>query len=211
MRPQAATRHRACDSNRNESVRPVAAATPVNWAHLIASSRQFRRSRPFVLAVHRAVLRRAGPARWKLSRTCLPPIGPASAGCQNLSIGGRILSSAGVFPHREAFLMEKRPGHYLGTEIGESWWRRYRADGFFARGNGELWLDESGLWFSRYLTQRSPSHPLQDHLTRQDRHITRRKMDTGTPDRQGLVGSRRPAAVLGVRSLDGRRRHASVR
>jgi hypothetical protein len=49
-------------------------------------------------------------------------------------------------------MMEKRPGHYLGTEIGASWWRRYRADGFFARGNGELWLDEAGLWFSRFLT-----------------------------------------------------------
>jgi hypothetical protein len=46
-------------------------------------------------------------------------------------------------------------GSYLGTEIAGKWWRRYRARGFFSRGNGELWLDEEGLHFRRLLT-RSP-------------------------------------------------------
>lgn len=47
----------------------------------------------------------------------------------------------------------RRKGHYLGTEIGEKWWKRYRKDKFFARGNGEYWLDDTGLYFRRYLTQ----------------------------------------------------------
>jgi hypothetical protein len=50
--------------------------------------------------------------------------------------------------------MERKKGHYLGTEIDEKWWKRYRRDKFFARGNGEYWLDEEGLCFRRYLTKR---------------------------------------------------------
>jgi hypothetical protein len=48
--------------------------------------------------------------------------------------------------------MEKHPGHYLGTEINGQWWRRFRDEGFFARGNGTYWLDETALCFRRYLT-----------------------------------------------------------
>ena len=47
--------------------------------------------------------------------------------------------------------MEKRRGHYLGTEIDEKWWKRYRKNGFFARGYGEYWFDEEAFYFSRYL------------------------------------------------------------
>jgi len=43
-------------------------------------------------------------------------------------------------------------GSYFGTEIERRWWNRFREDGFFARGNGELWLDKDGLHFLRRLT-----------------------------------------------------------
>ena len=48
-------------------------------------------------------------------------------------------------------------GHYLGTEIDEKWWKRYRKDKFFARGNGEYWFDDIGFYFRRYLTK----HPIE--------------------------------------------------
>jgi hypothetical protein len=48
--------------------------------------------------------------------------------------------------------MDKQSGHYLGTEINGQWWRRYRGEGFFARGNGTYWVDETALCFHRYLT-----------------------------------------------------------
>lgn len=47
----------------------------------------------------------------------------------------------------------KRSGHYLGTEIAEKWWKRFRKDKFFARGNGEFWTEDLGLYFLRYLTK----------------------------------------------------------
>jgi hypothetical protein len=50
----------------------------------------------------------------------------------------------------------RRKGHYLGTEIDEKWWKRYRKDKFFARGNGEYWFDDTALYFRRYLTR----HPI---------------------------------------------------
>jgi len=50
------------------------------------------------------------------------------------------------------FSIEKKHGRYLGTEIDEKWWRRYRRDGLLARGVGDLRLDSSGLSFRRYLT-----------------------------------------------------------
>ena len=51
----------------------------------------------------------------------------------------------------------RRKGHYLGTEIDEKWWKRYKKDKFFARGNGEYWLDDTAFYFRRYLTK----HPIQ--------------------------------------------------
>ena len=50
--------------------------------------------------------------------------------------------------------MNKRVGAYLGTEIDETWWKRYRKDGFFAQGNGEYWFEDDGLYFRRYLTRK---------------------------------------------------------
>ncbi len=47
----------------------------------------------------------------------------------------------------------RKRGSYFGTEIGRIWWKRFRGDKMFARGNGELWLDEDGLSFHRKLTK----------------------------------------------------------
>ena len=47
----------------------------------------------------------------------------------------------------------RRKGQYLGTEIDEKWWKRYKKDKFFARGSGEYWIDDTGLHFHRYLTK----------------------------------------------------------
>lgn len=46
-------------------------------------------------------------------------------------------------------------GHYLGTEIDECWWKRYTANGFFARGDGEYWYDEQGFTFRCFLSRSS--------------------------------------------------------
>jgi hypothetical protein len=56
----------------------------------------------------------------------------------------------------------RRKGHYLGTEIDEKWWKRYRKDKLFARGNGEYWFDDTALYFRRYLTK----HPIEIPFTR---------------------------------------------
>lgn len=50
------------------------------------------------------------------------------------------------------YSFEKMRGRYLGTEVDEKWWRRYRRDGLLARGVGDVRLDSSGLSFRRYLT-----------------------------------------------------------
>jgi hypothetical protein len=49
--------------------------------------------------------------------------------------------------------MNERNGHYLGTEINEKWWNRYTQGGFFARGKGEYWYNDTAFYFLRYLTQ----------------------------------------------------------
>lgn len=49
--------------------------------------------------------------------------------------------------------MEKRPGSYLGTEIDGKWWKRFRKEGFFARGSGEWWVEGGALSFRRFLTR----------------------------------------------------------
>jgi hypothetical protein len=49
--------------------------------------------------------------------------------------------------------MGKKPGSYLGTEIEGKWWKRYREDGFFARGNGEWWIENGALCFRRLMTR----------------------------------------------------------
>lgn len=44
-------------------------------------------------------------------------------------------------------------GNYFGTVRDGKWWRRYYARGFFARGNGELELNDEGIKFTRTLTR----------------------------------------------------------
>jgi hypothetical protein len=39
------------------------------------------------------------------------------------------------------------------------WWKRYRRDGFFVRGNGLYWYDAHGFHFRRYLTKRTLTVP----------------------------------------------------
>ena len=46
-----------------------------------------------------------------------------------------------------------RKGNYFGTVIDGKWWKRYRASGYFARGNGEFWLDDTGVHFRKLLTK----------------------------------------------------------
>ena len=46
-----------------------------------------------------------------------------------------------------------KKGNYFGTEIHHKWWKRYRNSRFFARGNGEFWMDESGIQFRKLLTK----------------------------------------------------------
>jgi hypothetical protein len=46
-----------------------------------------------------------------------------------------------------------KKGNYFGTEIDGKWWKRYRAKGFFARGNGEFTMDDEGIHFLRLLTK----------------------------------------------------------
>ena len=46
-----------------------------------------------------------------------------------------------------------KSGNYFGTEIDDKWWKRYRGPSFFARGNGEFWMDEDGIQFRRQLTK----------------------------------------------------------
>ena len=59
---------------------------------------------------------------------------------------------------------EKRRGSYLGTEIDEKWWRRYRRDGLLARGIGEFWIESSSLSFRRNLTDLPIVIPFVDML-----------------------------------------------
>ncbi len=49
---------------------------------------------------------------------------------------------------------EKTKGYYFGTEIDRKWWKRYKADSMFARGNGEFWMDEQGIHFRKFLTKK---------------------------------------------------------
>jgi hypothetical protein len=54
---------------------------------------------------------------------------------------------------RKDWKMDKRSGHYLGTEINVKWWKRYAGEGFFARGNCEYWCDDEAFHFLRYLSR----------------------------------------------------------
>ncbi len=49
---------------------------------------------------------------------------------------------------------------YVETEIDGKWWKRYRAAGFFARGNGSYWFADGELRFDRALTKELTRIPL---------------------------------------------------
>ena len=55
----------------------------------------------------------------------------------------------------------RRKGLYLGTEIENKWWKRYKRNKFFARGNGEYWFDNVAFCFHRYLTKHPIEIPLE--------------------------------------------------
>lgn len=44
-------------------------------------------------------------------------------------------------------------GKYFGTEIDEKWWKRYRKNKMFARGNGTFSYDEQSILFLRLVTR----------------------------------------------------------
>jgi hypothetical protein len=54
----------------------------------------------------------------------------------------------------------QRKGHYLDTVINAKWWKRYKKDKLFARGNGNYGYDETSFYFLRYLTKQPIQIPL---------------------------------------------------
>jgi len=42
--------------------------------------------------------------------------------------------------------------HYFGTSLGGGFFGRYKAEKFYERGSGELWLTNNALYFRRFLT-----------------------------------------------------------
>lgn len=46
----------------------------------------------------------------------------------------------------------KVAGKYFGTEIDSKWWKRYKKNNLFARGNGDFSYDEFSISFLRLLT-----------------------------------------------------------
>lgn len=61
--------------------------------------------------------------------------------------------------------MEEKQGHYLGTEIDGKWWKRYREDSFFTRGNGTYWLNDEALHFQKFLSSNSLQIPYEKMKT----------------------------------------------
>ena len=51
-------------------------------------------------------------------------------------------------------------GHYMGTEIGSRWWKRYRGTGYFARGKGSWRLERGVFVFQRLLLSAPVRVPL---------------------------------------------------
>ncbi len=51
-------------------------------------------------------------------------------------------------------------GHYLGTVRDGIWYRRYRNDGFLARGLGRFWCQDGELHFRRFLIRKPIVIPL---------------------------------------------------
>ncbi len=42
--------------------------------------------------------------------------------------------------------------HYYGTSLGGGFFNRFKAEKFYERGSGELWLTNKALYFRRFLT-----------------------------------------------------------
>ncbi|MBD3264949.1 MAG: hypothetical protein GF375_07580 [Candidatus Omnitrophica bacterium] len=57
--------------------------------------------------------------------------------------------------------MDKKRGHYLGTEINKKWYKRYTGSGLFARGRGQYWYDDNSFYFLRQLTESPIVIPLE--------------------------------------------------
>ena len=57
---------------------------------------------------------------------------------------------------------KEKTGLYLGTEIEEKWWKRYRKDKLFARGNGKYWNDDQAFYFLRYFTKEPITIPFKN-------------------------------------------------
>ena len=55
---------------------------------------------------------------------------------------------------------EDKTGLYMGTEIDGKWWKRYKNDGFFARGNGQYNYSEKAFYFYKYLAKEPIVIPL---------------------------------------------------
>ena len=58
--------------------------------------------------------------------------------------------------------INEKTGLYLGTEIDEKWWKRYKKHKLLARGNGKYWGDDQGFYFLRHLTQEPILIPLKN-------------------------------------------------
>ncbi len=50
-------------------------------------------------------------------------------------------------------LINEVSGNYLGTEINGKWWKRFKKNKMFARGNGKFWADNENIYFHRRLTK----------------------------------------------------------
>lgn len=48
----------------------------------------------------------------------------------------------------------------MGTEIDKKWWKRYRENGFFARGNGQYSYDNRAFYFYKYPQDKPMTIPL---------------------------------------------------
>jgi len=53
-------------------------------------------------------------------------------------------------------------GKYLGTEINGKWWKRYRKNNMFARGDGKFYADDKTIYFHRLLTNEPISINIKD-------------------------------------------------
>ena len=58
-------------------------------------------------------------------------------------------------------ILTTKNGYYCGTARGDSWWRRYTKGGWLARGNSEVWIEKSGIFFRRYMTKEIKEIPFQ--------------------------------------------------